>query len=141
MVETKSDLLADSGNQPSKPAYTRILYFDLLNIAATICVVYLHCNGMVHTFARGWNWVLGLAIECVFYWAVPVFFMLSGATLIGYRKRYSTADYLKKRVSRIFVPFFAWSLIWYLLLPGIRGEEPSVVDFLTKAFGNHIWSV
>lgn len=31
----------------------RILYFDLLNIAAALGVVYLHCNGMVHSFQRG----------------------------------------------------------------------------------------
>ncbi len=29
-------------------------------------------------------------LEVSFYWAVPVFFMLTGVTLLDYRKRYST---------------------------------------------------
>lgn len=93
---------------------------------------------MVHTFSPGWNWVLALAIECLFYWAVPVFFMLTGATLIGYRKRYSTTDYFKRRVVRVVVPFFAWSLIWYLLIPGIRGANPTPMDWLSKTLNNQI---
>lgn len=120
---------------------SRVLYFDLLNIGATICVIYLHCNGMVHTFSPGYNWVLALAIECLFYWAVPVFFMLTGATLIGYRRRYSTTDYFKRRVARVVIPFFAWSLIWYLLIPGVNGGVYSVGDWLTKTLNNQVCDI
>ena len=65
-----------------------ILYFDLLNIFACFAVVALHVNGAVHTFAKTRNWVSCMFIEALFYFAVPVFFMLTGATLINYRKRY-----------------------------------------------------
>lgn len=88
-----------------------ILYFDLLNIFACFAVVALHVNGAVHTFAKTRNWVSCMFIEALFYFAVPVFFMLTGATLMNYRKRYDTGDFFKKRIFKTFVPFIIWSII------------------------------
>lgn len=88
-----------------------ILYFDLLNIFACFAVVALHVNGAVHTFAKTRNWVSCMFIEALFYFAVPVFFMLTGATLMNYRKRYDTGDFFKKRIFKTFVPFMIWSII------------------------------
>lgn len=124
-----------------RPATQHVMYFDLLNVCAAIGVVYLHCNGMVHTFREGGNWVIGLAIECIFYWSVPIFFMLTGATLIGYRRRYDTRTYLIRRVLRVIVPFVAWSLIWYLLLPSVNDGSINAVDFLKKFLSGQIISI
>ena len=88
-----------------------ILYFDLLNIFACFAVVALHVNGAVHTFAKTRNWVSCMFIEALFYFAVPVFFMLTGATLINYRKRYGTGTFFKKRLLKTLVPFIIWSII------------------------------
>ncbi len=88
-----------------------ILYFDLLNIFACFAVVALHVNGAVHTFAKTRNWVSCMFIEALFYFAVPVFFMLTGATLMNYRKRYGTGTFFKKRLLKTFVPFIIWSII------------------------------
>lgn len=71
----------------------------------------LHVNGAVHTFAKTRNWVSCMFIEALFYFAVPVFFMLTGATLMNYRKRYDTGDFFKKRIFKTFVPFMIWSII------------------------------
>lgn len=88
-----------------------ILYFDLLNIFACFAVVALHVNGAVHTFAKTRNWVSCMFIEALFYFAVPVFFMLTGATLMNYRKRYGTGTFFKKRLLKTLVPFIIWSII------------------------------
>lgn len=77
-----------------------ILYFDLLNIFACFAVVALHVNGAVHTFAKTRNWVSCMFIEALFYFAVPVFFMLTGATLMNYRKDMIPGLSLKKEFSR-----------------------------------------
>lgn len=89
----------------------RIVYFDILNIIAALSVVFLHCNGIAHTFSNTLSWYQALAVEVCLFWPVPVFFMLSGATLIGYRDRYSTKEFIKKRFMRTFVPFVIWSLL------------------------------
>lgn len=93
----------------------RVLYFDLLNIIATIAVVYLHCNGIVHTYSEGKSWAASLIIEVIFYWAVPIFFMLTGAKTLNYRTKRDTATFLKSRMMRIFFPFFAWSIVLFII--------------------------
>lgn len=117
----------------------RIAYFDMLNIAACICVIFLHCNSMVHGFAPGRNWILALGIECVFYWAVPVFFMLTGATLMRYRERYDTKSFFERRLLRILVPFLAWNVIWYFWLGlTVAPHSFGLRDFLSRLFNNEI---
>jgi len=89
----------------------RILYFDVLNILACFCVIWLHCNGMVHNYSTSRAWATSLVVETIAYWAVPVFFMLTGATLMDYRKKYNTKTFFKKRVLKTVIPFFIWSII------------------------------
>lgn len=106
------------------PSKKRVLYFDLINITACLCVVALHCNQMVHTWAPGKNWAAGLVIEVVCYWAVPLFFMLTGATLMKYRARYDTKTFLVKRFTRTVVPFLFWSIVLYFYIVVYRNGEP-----------------
>lgn len=96
----------------------RVLYFDVLNILACIAVITLHHNGMVHSFENTLAWKESLVAECGFYWAVPVFLMLSGANLLGYREKYDTATFFKKRVLRTVVPWIAWSVIMLIWKTG-----------------------
>lgn len=91
---------------------TRVVYFDLLNVFACFAVLMLHHNGIVHNYdVNTLAWKQALAFEVVFYWAVPIFFMLTGATLIKYREQYSTKIFFKKRLLKTFLPFIAWSVI------------------------------
>lgn len=89
----------------------RKTYLDALNILACICVIYMHCNGIVHTYSDTPVWRQSMIVETLAYWAVPVFFMISGATLLNYRQRYDTKTYLKRRMIRVGIPFIAWSMI------------------------------
>lgn len=88
-------------------------YYNVLNVLACVAVVMLHCNGCF------WNgpaigkraWISATFIETAMYWAVPVFYMLTGAKLMDYRKRMTTKEYLKKRFIRTGIPFIVWSFI------------------------------
>lgn len=93
----------------------RVLYFDVLNILACFCVIMLHHNGIVHSFSDTIQWKQALIVEVVAYWAVPVFFMLTGATLLNYSERYSTKIFFEKRVLRIMCPFLFWSVLSLIL--------------------------
>lgn len=44
-------------------------------------------------------------IESVMYFAVPCFFMISGANLMDYRKRYGTKTFLIKRTKKTIIPY------------------------------------
>lgn len=63
----------------------RILWIDMLNVFACMSVLLLHStNSEIHHFSGhiSFNWILGLFTHSFFVWAVNVFFMLSGFTLI-----------------------------------------------------------
>lgn len=92
----------------------RIVYFDLLNIIACYGVIWLHCSGDAFTFRLDKYWLMSLVIQVIAHWAVPIFFMLTGANLMNYREKYSTRIYFKRRLLRIFVPFLAWSTIYLI---------------------------
>ena len=94
----------------------RVIYLDILNIVACFAVLCLHHNGIVHSYnVNTLAWRQALAFEVLFYWAVPVFFMLTGATLIPYRERCSTKAFFLKRIQRSLVPFLGWSCILFFL--------------------------
>jgi surface polysaccharide O-acyltransferase-like enzyme len=92
----------------------RIIYFDVLNIIAIISVVALHCNGIVHGNPNIKAWNTSLIVECICYFAVPLFFMLTGATLMNYRKKYDTKTFFKKRIMKVLVPFIFWAVFMFL---------------------------
>lgn len=89
----------------------RVQYYDCLNVLACFAVVVLHVNGGFWSFSEDGRWVESLLIESFFYPAVAIFFMLTGATLLDYRRRCTTAEYARKRLLRVGVPYVAWSLL------------------------------
>lgn len=90
-------------------------YISLLSVISAFSVVSLHTNGCFWKFSTARYWLKANIIESVYYFAVPIFFMISGATLIDYPKRYDGWTYAKKRVHRTVIPFLAWSLIGWAI--------------------------
>ena len=81
-------------------------------VICTIAVVTLHTNGCFWAFSQTETyWKSANIIECVFYFAVPVFFMLTGVNLINYRKKYNTKVFFVNRFYKTVVPYIFWSLI------------------------------
>ncbi|MBR3675763.1 MAG: acyltransferase [Alphaproteobacteria bacterium] len=97
---------ANSGTQNTQ-------WVSVLTVLSCVAVVYLHVNGIYWTHPSGMLWHTSSFIECLFYFAVPCFFMLSGYTLLDYRQRYSTKLFLKKRFVRVFIPLLVWSAFYY----------------------------
>lgn len=64
---------------------------------------------------RGLTWERALVCQAVFIFAVPIFVMLSGANLMEYRKRYSTAQFFKRRVLRTGLALVVGSAVFYLI--------------------------
>ena len=122
----------------------RIMYFDILNILACFCVIWLHCNGIVHVYSTNRSWATSLIVETIAYWAVPVFFMLTGATLMDYRKKYDTKTFFKKRIMKTMIPFIIWSvliLIWKYYTNKIRIDNISFRSILNILLFNQQESV
>lgn len=101
----------------------RLDYIDFMNIFACFGVVCLHCSGLVFQFSETRAWFVAMFQQTVFHFAVPVFFMITGTTLLEYRARYSTKAFFKKRFTKTGIPFVFWSL-FYLFLPTVLNKAP-----------------
>lgn len=90
------------------------IYISVMNVIAAFSVVVLHANVSFWLDRATPFWSTANVIESVFYFAVPVFFMLSGATLIDYQDRYSTKEFFRKRYYKTVIPFIFWSVVGLL---------------------------
>ena len=86
-------------------------YLDYLNVISALAVVFLHANGVFWYYSTERYWATANVIECVFYFGVPIFFMIIGATSIDYQKKYDTKTFFKKRFFKTVIPYIFWSLV------------------------------
>ena len=93
----------------------RLVYLDILNIFACISVIFMHCNWEAHYFSNNNSWYISMFVETICYFAVPAFLMITGANLLEYRKKYDDKTYFKKRFSKVVIPYFIWSIIFYII--------------------------
>lgn len=84
-------------------------YISFFSVTSAIGVVYMHLCGF-HGMRPALNatWILSLVIEKLCVCAVPVFFMITGSTLIDYPKKYDDKTYFKKRLNKVVIPWLAW---------------------------------
>ena len=83
----------------------------LMNVISMLAVVYLHSNNCFWTFSTDRCWKSANIIEAGLYFAVPCFFMITGANLLDYRQRYDTKTFLIKRAKKTVFPYIFWSFI------------------------------
>lgn len=63
------------------------------------------------------SWWVANAYLSATMWGVPVFVMISGALLLSPEREYaSLQDFYKRRLNRLFLPVFFWSLLYLVLL-------------------------
>ena len=113
-----------------KKSASHVNYLTFCNVAACIAVLMLHTNECFWTFsAEERYWRTANIIECIFYFAVPVFFMISGITLMDFYDRNSLKEYFLKRIRKTGIPFLCWSvigLVWGLFRGYIPFSELSL---------------
>lgn len=91
-------------------------YISVLSVICAIAVVMLHTNSCFWEFSQEDYWISANIIETLMYFAVPVFFMISGATLMDYREKYSTKVFFLKRIEKTVIPFVIWSIIALVIM-------------------------
>lgn len=124
----------------------RLVYMDWLRIIAALAVVMIHVSaGVVTDDAQDYKspWMTGNFYESISRWAVPMFVMISGALMLSSTREITILSFLKKRLAKILIPLFAWSVIYYA--NEVRKDEItfSVADFI-KRFSTddimyHLW--
>lgn len=116
---------------------TKTLYFSYLTLLSCFLITIGHCNAFFWTRPTGIRWVYSLLIESICNFPIGMFFMISGATLMDYRKRYSTLEFFKKRFIRTGIPFIFWYLFgtfWPYLSIDTSGSFPKITAQLPCSF-------
>ncbi|PLS28812.1 acyltransferase [Bifidobacterium parmae] len=104
-----------TGTEAVKAATRHWEFVDVLNVLACLAVILLHVSLNAFTPEPSHAWVKAVAFQAVGIFAVPVYFMISGMNLLGYRRRYSTRVFFKKRLWRVGKALVLASLVCYLL--------------------------
>lgn len=98
-------------------------YLNLLNVLACLAVVSMHANNCLFRFSATQSyWRSANTIVAVCYFAVPVFFMITGATLMEYSDRYSTWEFFRRRILKTGIPFLVWSVLAVLFSDCVLGK-------------------
>jgi surface polysaccharide O-acyltransferase-like enzyme len=128
-------------------------WLDTLRAIATLGVIIIHVSSPLVNLAYGKNmeyWWLGNIVDSSVRFAVPLFLMLTGTTLLG--KDSSLALFYKKRIFRVLLPFIFWILVyicfrWFSLPTKLQPINPrGVINwgfhlFLKEGVSKHFWYI
>lgn len=92
----------------------RIEYISLASVLSAIAVVILHVNWCVLNFSLDSYWFSANLFHSIFIFAVPIFFMISGAMLLDFNKKYDLKTYIFKRINKSIIPYIVWSILGLL---------------------------
>ena len=118
----------------------RIFYLDALRAIAICLVILTHVSRLfcaelsVGTSA----WTVAAFGNVFGIMGVPIFLLISGSLLLN--REYEIGDFLKRRFSRILIPF----IFWALLLPIFRmfvGTANSGIGSYIHLFFDHYWFI
>ena len=118
---------------------------------ALYAVIILHCTSPLlglYGKVAGTDWWIADLLNAAVRFAVPVFVMITGALLL--HRDYEIGSFLKKRLSRVVLPFLFWSLvyIWYSWYneeitfgPDAWAGIRLVLHLLKNGASYHLWYV
>ncbi|MBL3531780.1 acyltransferase [Companilactobacillus zhachilii] len=90
----------------------RIIYIDVIRVVAMMLVVLAHSlAARLATRDNSLNWDISNMLVVITEIAVPLFFMISGATILNSRKTKDVGYLFSHRLPRVLVPFLIWSVI------------------------------
>lgn len=126
----------------------RLLYADALRAFAIILVVIIHVAAYpVVSLAESasYAWWIANFFDSVARPAVPLFIMLSGLLLLNPSRQESPLTFLRRRMTRILIPFITWALVYFFWRHWYHGESisplPLLHELLNGPVYTHFWFV
>jgi surface polysaccharide O-acyltransferase-like enzyme len=105
-----------------------VVAFDYLRFLAVIAVVFIHSYAdtlFIYQPVVEINWWVGTVIASITHWAVPVFFMMSGALHLGKVIENPRIFFLNK-INRVLIPLLIFVAIYALFYHLVKGDELTV---------------
>ena len=124
-------------NRAPRSTQPRELWGDLLRAVCCFVVVLLHCTcNLVNSFGESvQSWIPHLLMNSFTAFAVPCFFMLSGAYLL--RKEHGIKETWRKRFPKAYIPLIIWT-VFYLMMYG-NFEASSYGTMFYQSQVSHLW--
>lgn len=120
----------------------RIFYYDEIRALAILLIISVHtykwfipnqpAQSLLLVYTKYFMHIDGIGVQ--------LFFMISGALLLN--RKYQIGDFLKRRFSRIFVPFIFWIIIVVLFRIFIMGHSSTIEGIISIVFyEGYVWFV
>ncbi len=136
-----------------KSKNNNIEWIDILRACAMLGVIIIHISTPILKMSFGKNmqyWWIGNIVDSAVRFSVPMFLMLSGATMLG--REYPLKEYFIKRMFRVLFPFLFWMAVylvfdWATLVPkrqphGFNRILHWGTDlFLNAGISKHFWYI
>ena len=118
----------------------RLVYADLLRVAATLAVVILHLSGgwISEVPVASGAWRVFNVYDGLTRWCVPVFVMLSGMFLLDPKKSLSYRSLFFRQILRIVVALVVWSVVYGLFALFLNGT-PLTLSALMQILRELVW--
>ena len=133
-MEKEDKLFILNLNKKNNFTSQQIDYISLCKIVSSFSVVILHTNSVFWTFNKNNYknyWISANYIESIFYFAVPIFILCIGATLLDFNERYGLKKYYKKRIKKVVIPLISWSFLLYFykvyLLKNLKKQKITII--------------
>lgn len=118
---------------------SRELWGDGVRALCCFMIVLLHntCNVFYGAEVGGAAWNGTLFVNSLTAFAVPCFYMISGAYLL--RKETGVKEVIKKRIPKVYVPLLLWSCV-YILADG-NFQRSRFIKMLFTQQTPHLWFI
>lgn len=127
---------------------SRYTYIDALRAVCSAMVIAIHViMYYINAFpVRSVSWSGLMFSKALTQCAVPIFFMISGATILSSTKDEPYGTFIKRRLLRVAIPFFAYSVLYYLFFVFIKQEfSLGVYEFFRlfarAGISGHLWYI
>ena len=102
------------------PSVKPLFYLNVLRALAAFAVIVIHVLAPYRQqfgLIADEQWFIATSLNAASRWAVPVFILITGGLFLSDRRPFDLRYFLSRRLSRVVVPFVAWS-IFYTWLSG-----------------------
>ncbi len=130
-----------------KSSYDRIFYLDLLRFISCLAVIMIHtCVNYVVINIGSLDFWIGNILDSLSRFGVPIFVMISGATLLDENYYYSKKKN-KKHIKKMIIFFLFWSIVYcsyfQVFKPLYHNMPLNFQEIISKlVIGNfHLWYV
>ncbi|SHJ08111.1 Surface polysaccharide O-acyltransferase, integral membrane enzyme [Clostridium cavendishii DSM 21758] len=128
-------------NEKSEVNNKRVYYLDVLRVVSILSVILLHSASAITEdliSIGSVHWWAANVINSLCRWSVLVFFMISGALILGNSKEESLKTFFHKRFFKIAVPFFIWSFVYSVVKHCILYKDITSILAMPKIFINEL---